>query len=211
MNDQPTPDPLHSPEAEHAALADAIAYLDAYREGTLQFDEERLAIQFIDEPDTGRLIASVPVAAILASHVVLFIPEEGVDVMQLLVTLEEVPESMATDRWMIHHGDPEHVRWAAMWIDSARLGVWVFDGEALTVPNTLAAEQARLCRSINDQPDLLRNACRRLKELEVEEPRCVGVDQRGLYIRGRFGVIRLPFDHEAADADEVTRIITTWA
>ena len=127
--------------------------------------------------------------------------------MQLLVTLEEAPESAATDRWMIYHGEPEHVRWATMWIDSARLGVWVFDGEALTVPNPLGDDQARLCRHVNEREELLRGACRRERDLDVDAPRCVGVDPRGLHVRGRFGVIRLPFPSEALEATEALRRI----
>lgn len=207
MNEGAAERPLHSPEAEAAALVDAIDYLDSYREGLLEFDDQRVPVKFVDEPESGRLIASLPVAAMLASHVVLYVPEEGLDVMQLLVSVEEIGESAATDRWMIYHGEPEHVRWGAMWLDSARLGVWVFDGEALTVPNCLHADQARLCRAANGREDDLRAACQRMLNMEVESPRCVGVDGRGLHVRGRFGVLRLGFESAVSDGDAAQKAI----
>ena len=187
-------DPLHGEDAEREALGHGLDFLNAYREGTLQFDGNLVPVKFVDDPSTGRLVISVPVAALLASDLLLFIPEEDDETMQLLVTAEEIKDCAATDRWMIYHGEPEHVRWAALWIDSAKLIPWVFDGDALTVPNPLEHAQGHLCRTANEQPDALRELCKRTNDMDVDDPRCVGVDPRGMHIRARFGIIRVPFD-----------------
>ncbi|MFI4853897.1 MAG: hypothetical protein ACIAQF_02825 [Phycisphaerales bacterium JB065] len=184
--------------AEHEALDHARSVLSAYREGVLFMDDQHTPIHFVTEHATGRLIASVPAATFFASQHALFVPEETDDALQLLLTCEEIEESDSTDRWIAFHmGEsehPEHTRWAAFWIDSAKHGPWVFDGEAMMVPNPVADLEPKTCKTINARRDELARVTAELTGADATDGAlCVGVDPGGLYVRLRHGVVRVPF------------------
>jgi len=185
---------------EEDALEHALDVLWGSREGMLAFDEHTVPAKFVSDPESGRLVMSAPVAALLAAQVVLFVPEETEDALQLLVSLEEVKESAVTDRWQVYHGEPEHVRWASVWIDSGKHGPWVFDGEALMLPNPLARAEPALCRRVNSDRAALARVCQRRAGVVVPDPLCVGIDPRGMHVRARFGVVRVRFERREDDA-----------
>lgn len=192
------PNPDDEATAEGGALDHAQAVLLGQAEGDLRFDEHGFRLKFVHDPASGRLVASVPVAVFSAAEHVLFLPEETEDALQLLISPEDVGESAVTDRWMAYHGEPEHVRWASFWIDGARHGPWVFDGEALSVANPLLKEEAGLCRAANADRTKLAAACERMAGVAVPDAVCVGVDPRGLHVRARFGVVRVQFREDGA-------------
>ncbi len=201
-------DPMREEAAARGALEHALDVLHATREAVLAFEDNFIPVKTTIDRETGRLIAAVPVATFFAPEHVLFVPDESEDALQLLVTPEQVEESAATDRWMAYHGDPEHVRWAMMWIDSGKHGPWVFDGEALTLPNTLAPAEPALVKAVNERgPQPLRRLCRRLHGVDAEHPLCVGVDQHGIDVRARFGVLRAPFAQPANDPDHAVKLL----
>lgn len=198
------PDP-HDPDDQ--ALDHALDVLTAHCEGFLQIDEQGLPLKYIADPATGRLIASVPVAVFFSTQHVLSIPEESDDALQLLLSPDETSESAATDRWQAYHGSPDHVRWASFWIDGARHGPWVFDGDAFSMSNPLAADEPALCKLLNADKARLAALCQRFAGMVVPSPVCVGVDPRGLHVRARFGVVRVRFDDVHASVDAARRMI----
>lgn len=194
--------------ADAEALDHARRVLAASREGVLLLDERSIPIRFVIANTDGRLIASVPAAALLQASLTLMVPEDSDEAVQLLLSPEQVEESIETDRWMAHHlragEEPEHVRWAALWIDSAKHGPWVFDGEAFMAANPAGAVEPRLCSRLNADRAALRTLVSEHTEIDVEDPVCVGVDGWGLLVRARFGVVRVWFDgdaHSAAEAE----------
>ena len=194
--------------AEQTALDHARSVLSAYREGVLFMDDQHAPIHFVTEHESGRLIASVPAATFFASQHALFVPEETDDALQLLLSCEEIEESVSTDRWIAFHmGDsefPEHTRWAAFWIDSAKHGPWVFDGEAFMAPNPVAQLEPKTCKAVNARRDDLARVTAQLTGADATEGAlCVGVDPGGLYVRLRHGVVRVPFP-EPEDKQEPT-------
>jgi hypothetical protein len=200
-------------EAEREALDHALAVFASYREGDLTIDDQHTRIRFVADPGTGRLIASVPAATFFSGHLVLHVPEETDDALALLLSAEEIEESHATDRWLAFHlsssgysessdadaGEggremPEHTRWAAFWVDSAKHGPWVFDGDPFMAPNPASAQEPAVCKRVNASPDALKRAVEAATGARgVEGPVCVGVDPRGLYVRLAHGVVRVPF------------------
>ncbi len=203
---QPTGDfdPMREGPAEEQALAHARRVFEAYREGILHLDDQQTDVRFVTDHDTGRIVASVPAATFFAGQHVLFVPEETDDALQLLCSAEEVPESAMTDRWIAFHvadeDHPEHTRWAAFWIDAAKHGPWVFDGEALMVPNPVAAQEPSICKRVNASPAELERVCaERTGAEETSGALCVGVDPGGLYVRLRHGVVRVPFPEPEVD------------
>lgn len=192
---------MADPGDELLALEHALSVLDASREGVLQFAGETIPIRFIVNGANGRLIASIPAAALLAVDAVLHVPEETPDALQLQLSLDEAQEGPATDQWQAHHGQPEHVRWSEFTIDAARHGAWVFDGDAMMRPNTVAPGEAALCRTLNSDKPRLAALCQRFAGLVVPDPTCVAVDPAGIVVRARFGVVRVFFPQRAADAE----------
>ena len=203
---------------ESMALDHAIGVLATCREGILRFAEHHVPIKFVVANADGRLIASVPVATFFSAEHMLFVPEESDEALQLLLSVEQIEESHDTDRWLAHHlnpelgiDQPEHTKWAACWIDSARHGPWVFDGDPFMQPNPIAADEPRLCKAINADPDRLRAIATHAADTDIDNPICVAVDQHGLLFRARFGVIRAAFDEPATDAAAAERGIERLA
>lgn len=180
---------------------------NGYR-GTLQFDEHFVPIKYVIDPESGRLAAPVMVAMLTAAETILFVPEEAENALQMLVTLEPIDEHHAlADRWRIHHGEPEDVRWAIIWIDMAKLEGVVIDGEALMVPNPLAEAEPRLCKLLNDNADALRKMTARFGGMEIESPKCVGVHMEGFDVRAKFDIVQVWFDTIAESEDEARGLI----
>lgn len=199
--------PYQDPEAERESLEHAIEFLTSNREGILSFDDHHIPVRFVSDPESGRLVADLPVAAFLASEHVLSVPDEGDDALEMIVTPEETPESVLTDRWMAWFGEPQHVRWGIMWIESGRFGPWVYDGAALMRGNALCADEAGLCRELNADKGRLASICRAHAPVEMHDPVCVGVDPGGIHVRARFGVVRIRFGERAANAEEARRLL----
>jgi hypothetical protein len=192
--------------SEAEIITGARAFLRANLTGTIGFDDEFIPIKVVIAPD-GHLVAPVMVAMLRAFDVVIFLPAEDDSAMQLQVTLEEIQDkgehAALCDRWRIYHGEPEDVRWARISIDAAKFDGRMFDGLALMEPNALAAAEPGICRKVNaDMRDVLRKACLRVAEVEIEDPRLVGVDPLGFDVRGRFDVVRLDADPEIADESD---------
>ena len=189
-------------------IIQAVSFLRGHLSGLIRFDTEYLPIRIVVAPD-GRLAAPVMESMLMSTDCAIYLPEEPEDrdddVIQLMVTLERFeengPEGVLADRWRIYHGEPEDVRWATMTIDFCKFGELAFDGEALMWPNPLADDEAGLCRRINrDREAALRDLVLRIHEVEIEEPRLVGVDGLGIDVRGRFDVLRVGFDSPVVDA-----------
>ncbi|MGI9012913.1 MAG: hypothetical protein ACR2GY_01530 [Phycisphaerales bacterium] len=188
-------------------LEHAQQTLAAHTRGELQFDEHLRPLKFVRCSD-GMLVAPVMVAMIHATETVLFVPHADDDAMQLLITLDPFEEQgengSRCDRWHIYHGEPDDVRWALLRIDAARFQGSIIDGQALEQTNPLAGIEAELCNRIN-QSDQLRSqlaACIHAQhDIAIEEPTLVGVDPRGLDVRGPFDVVRVGFDASVRASD----------
>ena len=192
--------PEDQSRAEAEALDHARYIMWAYCDGMLRFDEQVIALKYVTDPASGRLFAAVPVAVTLAADHVLYVPEESDDALQLLLSCEECADCTTADRWQMYHGTPDHVRWAAFWVDGARHGPWVFDGDALAEPNALHHEEPALCKLANHDRVALARACQQHAGVVVPDPVCVGVSPRGFHVRARFGIVSVRFEPEGREA-----------
>lgn len=162
----------------------------------------------------GRLVMPVMAAMLDSVDTVLFLPEMVDDATEVQVTLdpfnEKGPGGAIADRWRIHHGDPPDVYWAHAIIDAARHNGSIFDGEALTQPNVVAAAEPAICRWLNSEhrDDLPRLAAA-YSGIRSDAPVAVGLDPDGLNLRGRFDVLRVPFAEPVATEEEARAAITT--
>lgn len=172
-----------------------LGWLHGHLSGLFRFDENVMPMKVVVEHE-GRLVAPVMVAMLTANETVLYLPDEEESSLHLMVTLEQFeengPDGHLADRWRIYHGEPEDVRWAIMHIEAGRLEGVFYDGDGLLMPNALGPFESGICRWANEERvDGLRAACLREREIEISEPRLVGVDPLGFDVRGRFEVVRL--------------------
>jgi hypothetical protein len=178
------------------AVDQTLAFLHANLRGHIRFDGDRVPIKVIVAPD-GHIVAPVMESMLRSVEVVLELPDDGEDGLQVMVTLErldpEGPQAGLCDRWRAYHGDPEDVRWATMQIDASRFRQWFVDGEALTEANPLAKDEPSLLKALNAQPrSFLKAFCTTCK-VDCKDPVAVGVDPGGIDIRRAHDTDRLPF------------------
>lgn len=186
-----------------------LAWMRGHLTGTMCFDENVLPMKVVVEHD-GRLVSPVMVAMLTSGDTVLHLPDEDEMSLHLMLTLEAFeengPDGHLADRWRIYHGEPEDVRWAIMHIEAARLNGVFYDGDGMLVPNSLGSVEASICRWANESlVDGLRSACLRERQIEIMEPRLVGVDQLGFDVRGRFDIVRLEADVPMTSEDDARR------
>ena len=201
--------PDERPADESAALDAALRTLDTYRKGSLAFGEHVRPVRFVVDNEEGRLVFPAMVAMFEALELVMFIPGETDDALQLLLTLDEVdPErSAGVDRWRIHHGEPEDIKWAAAWIDAARLHSFVFDGDAMMRANPLAGAEPGVCKRLNADRAALRRLTLANTRVDVEDPLCVALDPGGIHIRARFDILRINFPERVETAQGAEKAI----
>ena len=172
-------------------------------------DEVAEPLRFVSDR-AGRLVFPAPGAILAAEGWVMFVPEElpQGDELQLMLACVEIDSGdEACDRWRAYHGESRAARWAAGEIVGAKMAGQVVDHEALATPDRLRGDEPRLCKMLNKDRGVLRRAALRVSGVDIPEPVAVGVDAGGIDVRARFGVVRVPFEAEARDAEEAERMI----
>jgi len=103
----------------------------------------------------------------------------------------------------VYHGEPPDTQWAFVDIDAARFHEMFIDGEILRRENTLSAIERSLCKTLNENQDVVREICTTKTNVEVTNPFVVGVDPLGVDIRAPFGIVRVPADYPFGSSDDV--------
>jgi hypothetical protein len=186
------------------SINEALAFLRANSRGELRCDERLQRIKFVFAAD-GAMAAPAARGTIESVDTVLFIPEYREDVMEVQCSLSPLQstgsDAAVQDRWRIYFGAPSEPEWVRLTPDAARYRGMVIDGEALMQRNSLAAEEAALCRFVNQSHvESLRRVIARATRVHVELPVMVGIDENGIDVRASFGVIRLAFSKPMATA-----------
>lgn len=198
------------PPMRDEAVDQTLDFLHANLRGVIRFDGDRVPIKVIVAPD-GRIVAPVMESMLRAVEVVLELPDDGDESLQVMVSLERLdPEGELAgfcDRWRAYHGDPEDVRWAHMQIDASRFRQWFVDGEALMLANPLAKDEAGLLKALNAQPRAFLKAFCTTSKVDCKEPVAVGVDPGGIDIRRAHDTARLPFPLRFEQAAQVRAFI----
>jgi hypothetical protein len=79
------------------------------------------------------------------------------------------------------------------------------------IPNPLAAEEPAICRRVNEIGiEDLRRVVMAQNQIEMDDPRLVGVDPFGLDVRGRFEITRIAFDAEMTPSEDATEAVTEF-
>jgi hypothetical protein len=193
-----------SQSREDRILSDAREWLRGHLSGYIRFDGERTPVRIVVAPD-GSIVMPAMVAMLISTDVVLELPNDDDESMHLMVTLEKFaeqgPHGALADRWRIYHGDPPDVNWARCTVDAVRFAGYFVDGDALMVPNPLAAGEAAACSAINrGDRSVAAAAARACGGHELADPRVVGIDPGGCDIRSDFGVVRVTWPEPVSDA-----------
>jgi hypothetical protein len=156
-----------------------------------------LHVRYVVDPAIGDPVLSLSPETVDAGEWVLCVPEEADDALRIAgnSALLDPAKEPACDRWIGYHGTPDQ-SFFRLGISWARLGVEVFDAPEVREPSTLRRSEVALVKSLNAKPGALGPGVR-----------AVGVDQRGIDLRVPRGLVRIPFDTIATDADDAARKI----
>jgi hypothetical protein len=179
-------------------------------EGVLRIGERAEDVRFVLDPASGQPVLPVPTDVVVGGEAVaLLTPQDTDDALQVLATPVEVDPRRheACDRYLIHFGRAEHPRWALLEIESVKRLDEVLDGAEVVGESPLRGVEAELCRALNASPGRLAAACEASARVRIESPRAVAVDEFGVTVRARFGVVRIAFAREASDADAARALV----
>ena len=171
--------------------------LRAHARGLLLANDLALQVRYVVDPATGDPVLSLSPETVEAGEWVLCIPEEADDALRLSGTsvVLDPAKDPACDRWIGYHGTPDQsfFRLTVAW---ARLGVEVFDAPEVREPSTLRRAEVALVKILNAKIGALGPGVR-----------AVGVDQRGIDLRTHRGLVRIPFEIAATDAEDAAKKI----
>ncbi|MEM8757899.1 MAG: hypothetical protein AAGF47_08975 [Planctomycetota bacterium] len=188
--------PAHEPDQlEFAVRAD--------RRAVVLFDGVPEPRGTVLDNATSRLVFPATAAVLDADEVVIWVPEERDDALQILVSPFEIDgrTEAAADRWRIYHGKEPSTRWLAGEPIALRLGPMVVAGDDVDLSNPLAAAEPALCKRFNAEPARLGALASAFDPRSTGSCVLVGVDAMGIDLRTRFDIVRVPFGERITDAD----------
>lgn len=192
---------------KRANLTDPSRELRRYAGGVLEVGGDTRPCLYALDPERGSPVACVTSDVLDVDGCTLHVPEDREDALQLLVEPVELdPHTDATcDRYLIYHGKGMASRWVRLEIQSAKMLGVVFDDCEAT--NALRAFEPAVCKRLNGQKERVREAVLRMAEFEETMPTVVGVDQDGIDVRTKRGIVRLEFPHTAPNLESAERMI----
>ncbi|MEM0984239.1 MAG: hypothetical protein AAGI17_09850 [Planctomycetota bacterium] len=169
-----------------------------HRAGVLEADGAPHPVQFIIDGRDGTLVLRGGREMFQADEVVLWLPDDGFESLQVLVRLDELdpPEGFLEDRHLAYHGESTATRWARATPTEARDPDGVYDGGDMLAPNRLRAIEPKLCKLLNSDHDKLRLLVTRTLHTPIADPLIVGVDELGFDIRAGVGIVRAKWQQE---------------
>lgn len=186
----------------------------------------RESVKFIIDPASGRIV--LPLPPLLAGHtpLVLHCPEDSFENDQALHLLAS-PETIdpkadaiaerAVDRYLIYIAPSLHnprVQWVQLTPITAKFRLEMAEAHELMLSNPFADTQDRLCSTVNKQPEALATLRARagFTDVQIPNPKLVGIDPWGADFRASFGIVRLDLAPPApANADEALQRLLAGA
>ena len=153
------------------------------------------------------LVASVHPTVVDAAELVVFIPEETNDAMQLLVSARELDHADMSqqDRYLAYHSRAESSNWIAADIDACRWEGEVFDQDdlaaAMNGPGRMLADEPALLRNVNGDASIGIALATQAGLRDVEHAVVVGGDPWGVDVRAGTHLRRVEFESPVHDAD----------
>jgi len=184
----------------------------AYRAGVIEADGVPSPSKFIVDGRDGRLVLAGGRDLLDAAELVLWIPDDRFDAVQLLLEAEPLndPDGALADRHAAYHGHSGPARFTHAAIVQGRDPEGVYDAEELAAPNPLHTIEPRLCALLNRSTDDLRALAARDVRIRLEHPVAVGVDDLGADLRTRVGIVRLEWPEPLANPSSAEDAIAGW-
>ncbi len=167
--------------------------LRSHTTATIQFGGTTENLKYILGPEANP-IAPATRNMLTENEIILLIPDQTQIQIEAMVTPFEVSlNSAEADRWRIYHGEPPDRLLAIFVLEAIRYGEHVVDGEAFANQNPLGSAEPSICLEMNKKRiSDLRALTYHFANVEVVDPRLVGVDTYGFDIRANLGIIRVP-------------------
>ncbi|MFT5423387.1 MAG: hypothetical protein ACI89L_001164 [Phycisphaerales bacterium] len=190
-----------------------LSLLRAHAAGILRCDETPEPIRFVYSRQDQGVILPLEPRLLDSDQFLLCLPDDSFDlsVRALLhvVALNDERE-IDRDRHMAYHGSTTEGVWVLGRIEHAHSASGlVIDGELLTEPGSLAADEPRLCKRLNADRAALADAIELFAGVRIAEPLAVGVDPHGFDVRARHGIVRVAFPSPCTNGDTAARVIST--
>ena len=203
-------------------LEAATQLLWSARTGTLILADSATTLFFVVDSPNDRLLTILPGTIIKPATSpddqtildgTLFIPREDDDALQLHVqatALTEQQAGHAADRFAAHHGMAHKGSYVEITIRGGKFDGVVLDDEDLDLSNPFleGGHEAKLLRQLNTDKAHLAKLAQQLLGFEVFKPLAVATDPRGIHLRTRAGIYRLPFTPTAETANVAANRIT---
>ncbi|MFK7758331.1 MAG: hypothetical protein AB8C13_00105 [Phycisphaerales bacterium] len=171
---------------------------------TLLYDQSPFDSRCMIDPRSGVFIMSIVPDALDANDIVLAAPRDSYETqIRISVTLDATVSEEQQDRFTAYHIPASTPLLACAKMVYAKLdsGEVVTD-EQCSLSNPLISKMPSLCRALNSDRDRLSRICASMTGVSHETPIAVGVDDRGIDIRARFGLVRCGFDTPIENIDE---------
>lgn len=188
--------------------ADAVEHLRRHAAGVLGVEGRFSDVRYVLDAE-GRPVAFGSHGWLDAESLVLFVPADQPDALELLVEAEPIDgQSAEADRWRIYHRRSDEPRCVRLRPIAGKFRGQVFDGDDLAAPNPCAAFEAAVCRWMNQQHRSdLAAICRRFNRIEIDEALMVGLDPAGFDIRARAGIIRVKASRRVTNEPDARAIL----
>lgn len=187
----------------------ALSLLRGHSTGTLLVDGTPTEALYLVDPRAGSLILSIEPDMLNGDDIVLVIPEDRFDApLRASLMLQEETEGEATDRFMAYHTRQPLPGWARGRLSFVKLETGaVVAQEELEIPNPLIDALPGLCKKLNSDRKALREVCKLLARVDIEEPLAVGIDDLGFDVRARFGVVRVTLPSRMRTGQEAEDVV----
>lgn len=180
----------------------------AHTRGVLEADGIPTRTKFIVDPATGDLLFPCARDAAKADELVLWVPDDGFESLQLLLSARTIDAGdAALMRHAAYHGVMHERCWVRAQIESGRDPHGVYDGAELPMNNPFVGVQTALCARLNADRGRLSTMIELALRVCPVDPVCVGVDELGCDVRASVGVIRVEWPGVARDQAEVEATI----
>lgn len=166
-------------------------------------------LKFIIDGRDGTLVMPADRTFFEADELVLWVPEERFESLQLLVAPAPQGDDLdeARDRYLAYHGEARSAHWARCTVESARQVGEVWSGDSVARPNLIRAAEPRLCRTLNADRARLAELVETMCGVRPAEPLAVGVDEDGIDVRAALGIIRVELPRRARDEGDADAMI----
>lgn len=193
---------------------DPARILRRFHRGVLRVADDVRDVRFVVDQLTGFPVLPVRADVFAAEDLILFIPDEAEDALQLLVEATELDPNReaACDRFIAYHGAAQGVegrarsaRWARLTVTTAKIAGVVDDGACSS--NAIGDDEPALCKWLNTTLGAASRIVKGLSSTPEDDLTVVGVDQFGVDVRARADIVRVEFPTQATSAAAARRMI----